>query len=1168
MSGAAQRIAAFNFRTVTATPNQTRYVRSELAEAGSYMISMGHLVQGQLDETRFRAAATQLVLRHDALRTSFDIIQGAVQARISEEPQFQYHSCRLADDSLSAFRSWALPLVFEDVDPRVPGSLIRVLVANLGEQWRFTIAAHHATTDGFSRGVMTRELLKLYAGEDLPSAPSYYDIDIKAAQDPSELRAVNDLVTALPQPVRLIGDGFETGEESSAGHFVERSFDDLSRSVRMTAKSIGTTKFGLFSAVYALGLHGYSGETQVSSFFQTSGRKVFGASNSIVGPYSNTLPLDLSFDPGRAFGSFARDLAKQVGNTVALERAPILDAVLAAQKGPSVSINMFPPAARIKAGALEVGPREFLDRRTEFDLNLVWAEDGGVLTARAFYDKAHLSDTRARLFLDQQARLLRAVLADPAASCRDILKQARSGAEALLPQGTTVPTPRHRLHNAFLEWAARTPDAVALVTSKDRLTYKALADRLRARVAGLQDAGAGPGNCVVIFAQRDPALVEALLAVSASGASFAIIDASYPPARISQMFDRLEARFVIEAGAELPPDLRSGRTLVACGDPARARVIDGPPRDAACHMFTSGTTGQPKLISHPDQTVQRFVAWQAATLALDTPVVTMMMAGLAHDPTLRDVLLPLSHGGTVAVPTPCEMATPERLRALMATAQCNVVRFSPASARLLTTGASQDHRFDHLCAIFWGGERLPRSVVAEWQSRVPKARQFNVFGTTETPQAFLIHEIQRNAPPAGEIPLGRTLPWTGAAVLAEDATPVAIGEVGELTAMLADPIIGANDKLSETKGAGALRHFTGDLAYMMPGGEITFAGRRDGQVKINGFRVELGEIEAFAEGISGVKQATALVADDRILLFVLAPGTSVAEGTVKARLAQNVPAYMVPAQILVLDGFPATPNGKVDKPALVALAAKAARAETGKPDAQPKGAEEIAISKLLARNTNRTFVARNQSLADLGIDSIGTIEARLDLEGAGFTLPDGWQWLTVSELAAQQPAAKSSGSASKRWIAMGRMDSFILIRALAIAVIVAFHTGLKLPVGASIILFVLTGFAFVRMQLPAILRDDHAGRILTLMARLIVPMAAISLVYYLKHTVMDNDAHLSTLLPYRNLAPFFEFMVLGRDHYQIQLEFLWFLHSYLQMFLVIGVLLAVPRIRALLRRDL
>lgn len=1155
-------------RCELASGNQRRYVRAELAGQGSYMIPLGHLVEGPFDEAAFRQAAHALVRRHEALRTRFEISGQEVLALVYPEPEAICATCALSDASLSAFRAWALPKIFKDVNPRERGSLIRFLAADLGDSWRFTIAAHHAITDGFSRGVMARELLKLYAGEALEPPGSYYAF--KAGdQAEADDRDIKERVEALPEPIRLIGDGSAEDKETGTGQFVQRDFVDVSKHLRARAKSMGATRFSVLSGIYALGLAGFAGSRDLSTFFQSEGRKCLGAPNSVVGPFSNTLPLNLAIDLDEDFGAFVRGLSRQVHDMVALESAPILDATLDAQRAPSVSINMFPPAPRIAAGDLAVGPREFLDRRTEFDLNLVWAEDRRVLSARAYYDGALLSEERVGLFLEMQERLLAAVLVNSERSCRELLADARAGHEVISPPVTTEPEPEQRLHERFFDWAERTPDATAIVTTGGEMTYEALRDDAYAVMDALQSVGVTSSDRVAVFAERSPRLVAAMLGVSATGASFTVIDASYPVQRVAHMLRSLDTQFVLLAGAEAPDGLGDLTVIRPSGGPVvnRPFVTQGAPRSVAYHLFTSGTTGTPRLVSHADQSVQRFIDWQFSSLELDRPVATMMLAGLSHDPTLRDVFLPLSYGGRIAIPAPCEMADPVALRSLFREARCNVVRFSAATSRLLTAGKALDAPFPDLRAIFWGGERLPRASVRQWRDMAPAARQFNVFGTTETPQAFLIHEIGSEDTLRREIPLGRVLPWTGVRLIDGDGATVSTGEVGEMVADLADPAIGAHDPTGPEIDGEARRHFTGDLAYQLSDGLIYFAGRRDSQVKINGYRVELGELEATAEGVDGVEHARAIFENGNLRLFVLADPRAVTAKDIKFALHRSLPSYMWPVQVMILSEFPTTPNGKVDEAALSEIAAEARIAHIDRPVDAPVGAAEAAIASVLSRNTGGAQVGRTQSLDDLGADSLSTVETRIDLEALGLSLPDDWPWLSVADLARIQPNAVIGEDASKGLLQNVPTEAFLVMRAIAIVSVVTFHSGVPLVPGASLILFVMAGYAFARLQLPGILREESARRVWALMARLLVVLVPVSLVYYAKHAIFDGDAHLSTILPYRNFAELVDILLLGRDGLGIQLPWLWFLHVYLQIFAIFGVVLSSARIRALLAAD-
>ena len=407
-------------RVFAASTNQVRYVLAELSKMGSYMISVGHMVVGPFDERAFHHAAQALVARHEALRTRFHFDEGHVSAIVSPGATPRIHQCQMSDERFSAFRTWALPLIFDDVNPLADGSLIRFLVADYGARWRFTIAAHHAITDGFSRGTMNTELLKLYAGETLTEAQSYYTF---AQGHPARAEcsdAVRRLVDDLPKPAQLARDGVADTEDA-AGRFVKHSFAGQARQIRTVSKAIGTTKFGFLAAVYAIALSRFSMGDDVSTFFQTEGRKVLGAPNSVIGPFTNTLPLNARFDPNQGFADVARTLAETTKRTIALEGEPVLGATIAAGKAPGVSINMFPPAGRITAGDLEIGPREFLDRRTEYDLNLVWSDDQGEVNARAFYNASNLSEDRVTLFVAFLARILDAALANPDRTCREIL---------------------------------------------------------------------------------------------------------------------------------------------------------------------------------------------------------------------------------------------------------------------------------------------------------------------------------------------------------------------------------------------------------------------------------------------------------------------------------------------------------------------------------------------------------------------------------------------------------------------------------------------------------------------------------------------------------------------------------------------------------------------------
>ncbi|WP_170168758.1 AMP-binding protein [Rhodovulum iodosum] len=1152
-----------------ATANQTRYVTAELAGVGSYMISMGHRVEGTLDAERLRRAFAEVVGRHDALRTGFAVQGAAVHALVFPEPHFSYHHTTLADAGPEAFRAWALARVFDGVRPGDPSTLVRLLAAEGPGYWRFAVALHHANSDGFSRGVVNKELLKLYAGETLPAPGSYFTfVDGKQAA-PVDDSALAAFTAALPGPARIPADGRAGAGDDALGLFVEREIDGVSPGIRATAKATGATKFGVLSAVYALGLHAFTGETRLSSFFQSEGRRAVGAPNSVVGPFSNTLPLDLSVEPDLAFGDFARLMTERVHATLSHETAPVLDHVIGARKAPNVSLNMFPPAARIRAGTLQVGPREFLDRRTEYDLNLVWTEDGGVLRGRGFYDARQLSAERVALFLDLQARLIAAVLDDPERPCRQIVEAARAGRAARLPAAAAGAPPDGCIHDAFFARAAADPDAPAIITSNGTTSYGALRAQALRIAAALAGAGVAAEKPVAILTGRGPEMVAAMLGVSAAGASFAVIDASYPAERVAAMLEVLGARRVICADGGLAAGLPEHLEVLSPADAQDAQRPHGVARAQAYHLFTSGTTGRPKRITHPDATLMRFVAWQAGRMTGPTPPRTMMVAGLSHDPVMRDIFLPLSTGGAVAIPDSAEMADPAALRRLLRQARADIVHLTPASGRLLTLGAGAGETFGHVRVVVWGGDVLSPGTVTAWRRRAPAARQFNLYGTSETPQAALIHEVA-GADLAGQrVPVGAPVPWTGVRLEDGHGTPVGPGELGEIVIELADPVLGAHDGPHGAAGRPAQVHRTGDLGVLMPRTGVHFIGRRDGQVKLNSIRIELSEVAAQAEWVPGVHQAEALLSEGEgaeLCLFAVAGQAEVTDASLRAALHRALPGSMVPGRVHLLDRLPVTPNGKIDKAALMAhdAAARAAPRETRSP---LSGHTETAIAAILSQNSGLNVDDSTVCLADLGADSLSVIETRIALEKLGLDLPDGWEWMSVAALAGHAGARIPTPRSLPGWVRPIRLDSFIALRTLAIAYIVAHHSGIHKFGGGSVMLIALAGFAFGRLQLPAILRDDRTGRLWALLVKLLVPLVPSALLIFAVHSYVGNSPHPSAVLFYENLSPFIDTVLLQKVNTHHHITLLWFLHAYLQLFLVIAVLLTFARLRTAAAAD-
>ncbi len=1141
-------------RKVPASRNQARYVKAELSGTASYMIAVGHEVSGPLDKRRLRKACLSLLQRHDALRTHFEVSHGNINAIIEEQPRLFLETVKLRDRSFENFQDWATPRVFRNVDPFKRGSLVRFFVADYGDAWRFTIAGHHAITDGVSRGVMNRELLKLYGGETLSSVGSYYDShSLEPAPQTNDLEA---WVQSLPESAVLFSESSQSENEALPGVFEKMHFPELSKTVRRLAKVCKATRFNILSAVYALSLKSASSSSTMSSFFQSEGRKAVGASNSVVGPYSNTLLLDLSFHSDQSFSGLAQQLGSRTKEALSKECEPVMEAIHAALKAPSISLNMFPPAPRIAVEGLSVGVREFLDRRTEYHLNLVWSEDAGDLTARAFYDPSVMSSERVKHILRAQQVILSMALEDPSRTCEDLIKTAREPIEIKSIDGQRYDEVGASLHTKFEKNALAQPRATAIATSQDVISYEQLAARMRMYSEALHADGFREGQTVALIAHRVSDLVAAMLGVSKAGGQFAVIDAKLPQSRVDQLIEQLKPSHLISlARSDLAKGLEAPISI--------SKRVSYPHRSdsqIAYHLFTSGSTGRPKKVSHPATTLQRFVSWQTDTLSLKAPI-TLMLAGLSHDPIMRDIFLPLHHGGTVVIPFDCEMANPERLRDLVSNHRVNILHMTPSLGRLLTIGAP-NWRCPSIVGLFWGGERLTRRVSESWRPRALNARQFNLYGATETPQASLIHEIGQTET-NDRIPIGRPMPWTNVQILGASEDETGVWEVGQIVVDLADPVLGVNDA-GHTRSTSASRvHYTGDLGFITPDRRVQFIGRLDEQINLNGNRIELGEIEAAACAIDGVEAVCAVVSKNptpELRLFVSGDTRVLEVDGIRSVLAQTLPSEAQPHRIEIMHRLPVTSNGKIDRMTLQGLS-EVSETPNLTNASEPLNAEERFLAGLLGKYTDQSSPSRNESLRDLGVDSLSVIEVRLALEEAGYELPDAWDILPIRTLP-QYRASASSQIGLSAGFSLHKMDVLAVLRCLAIGSIVLHHAGVTFLTGASIALFALTGYSIGRLQAPAIFNDGKTGRLWAMIARLLVPLIAVSIGLFTIHTIRGNDPHPAILFFGVNFVPFIELGMQQSEISQRDEGWLWFLHAYLQMFVIMAIIISIPRVFA------
>ncbi|MGA5759621.1 amino acid adenylation domain-containing protein [Nonomuraea bangladeshensis] len=437
--------------------------------------------------------------------------------------------------------------------------------------------------------------------------------------------------------------------------------------------------------------------------------------------------------------------------------------------------------------------------------------------------------------------------------------------------------------------------------------------------------------------------------------------------------------------------------------------------------FTSGTTGEPKPVVAAEEPLARFLDWYAAEFALTADDRFALLAGLAHDPLLRDVWTPLTLGATLHVPAQDRVRDPARLAAWLRERAITVAHVTPQLATLIAAAGVE---LPDLRLVVFGGDRLTFADVARFAAVAPKARLVNAYGTTETPQAQAVHELTGQVGTSGDpVPVGHGVDGAELLVLDAGGAPAAVGELGEVVVRsrrLAQAYAGDDEltrsRFSREPGGGPARYRTGDLGRYDPDGRVVPAGRADGQVKIRGHRVELGEVEAALAAHPGVLAAAARAAEQPggpvLHAYAVPAGAAVQAGELRRHLAARLPDYAVPAELVLLPALPLTPNGKVDR---AALPAPPPRAAAG-PGQEPATATERLVAGVWREVLGLPRVAADANFFEIGGHSLATAQVQARLAAAlGREVPivDLFRFPTVRTLAAHLDGERRTPGAER-----------------------------------------------------------------------------------------------------------------------------------------------------------
>jgi amino acid adenylation domain-containing protein len=1047
-------------RVVTSTEAQREiWLAAKLGEQASlaYNEAVALHLHGALDRAALLDALQALVDRHDALRASFGpdgetfcVAAGVTLAVRQTALDALDPAARAA--ALEERRAAAVLQPFE----LESGPLFRAELVCLGEREHvLLLCAHHLVCDGWSWWVIVRELGALYGlrsgagGAALPPAPSFADYALRLAE-PADRRAsaadeawwvahhahrapALDLPGDRPRPPRR---GFASARED---HLLDA---DVVGALRQLGARHGASLFAVLLGSFAGLLGRLAGQDEVVLGIPAAAQANEGLGN-LVGHGVNLLPLRCSADPALPFAQVLAAASNELLDALEHQRCTFgrllqqLDIARDPARLPLVSVLFNIDQALEQEGAAFPGLRlDFasVPRRCEnFELFVNAVQEHGSLRLECQYNTGLFDAATVRRWLRAYETLLRAAAAQPdcpLGALPLVDAQARRELVALQSPPRDWDGRPATMHGAFERQARATPERIALRCGGETLTYRALDERANRIAHGLIAQGVRPGNLVGIALERGPAMLAALLGTLKAGAGYVPLDPGFPAERLAYMVaDAGLAALLTQQSLAARFDL-PGRPLIALDAPppgwdalpatAPAPAVD--PSSIAYVIYTSGSTGRPKGVAIPHRAVANFLASMAERPGLRADDRLLAVTTLSFDIAVLELLGPLGVGGEVVLASREQALDGTALAALLADHGITLMQATPATWRLLLQAGWQGGAgFRALC----GGEALAPDLAAALLQRCGEL--WNLYGPTETTVWSTCAKVAPDQPITIGTPIANTSVW----VLDERRQLCPLGVPGELWIGGAGVALGylhrpeltaerfVDDPFSDLPGARLYR--TGDRGRWRPDGTLEHLGRADFQIKLRGFRIEPGEIEAQLAGQPPVTQALVVMREDRPgdarLVAYLVSETPVDEAALRSRLRERLPEYMLPQHFVVLPALPLLPNGKIDRARLPAPLAAAAPVGA---HAAPRDELERQVAQAMAAVLGGLEPGLDDDFFERGGHSLlaAQLTARLNRDlGLALPLRTLFEAPTVARLAAAIRAAGAAGKPAPRAIA-------------------------------------------------------------------------------------------------------------------------------------------------------
>ena len=956
--------AAEPVQTVPLTEGQKEiWLVTQLGEDASraYNESITLHLHGSLNLAAMRTALQSVVSRHDALRITFS----------PDGEQQQIHPVMIIEASLhdlthvyeSERESQVSALLASEAQrpfDLVQGPLLRARIIRLEDKYHLLVLTiHHIVTDGWSFGIVLRELRALYAAEcqenacQLPEPMPFCEYALRESTQQQKPQVTTDDVFWFEKfsdavPVMDLPLDHPRPPVQTYNGAVQHSTIDaaLRDELKLLSEQQGSTLFMTLLAGFQALLHRLTGQDDIVIGVAAAGQLAV-QGTTLVGYCINMLPLRSKLNGDSTFAEYMSSVRKN-----------LLDAhdhqnFLASRLLKQLNLKRDPsrlPIFTVVFNLDQSQPISFFDLQVEvnlnpngsskFDLFFNVTDTPTGLLVDCEYNPDLFEQHTIKRWTEYYQTLLSGVAANPESRSSELPLMSEAERFQLLSGWNNTRNEysgTDRLHELFEAQVELTPDAAAVIFEDEQLTYRELNRRANQLAHHLRRLGVGRGDVVGICMERSPEMVLGLLAILKAGGAYLPLDPKDPRERLTLMLEDAQSRLVLtqeRLPARLPDD--TAQLLYLDADAARfaQEPTDNPvsevtAEDLAYVIYTSGSTGRPKGVMNTHGGICNRLLWMQDAYQLTADDRVLQKTRYSFDVSVWEFFWPLITGASLVLARPAGHQDSAYLALLIAEQQITTLHFVPSMLQVFI-GEQGLEQCTSVRRVVCSGEALPFEVQEQFFVR-HGAELYNLYGPTEAAVDVTHWRCERGTS-RRTVPIGRPIANTRMYVLDAGLRPVPPGVTGELfiggrglaRGYLKRPELTAErfipDAFADEPGTRLYR--TGDVARHLPGGELEFVGRVDHQVKVRGFRVETGEIEVALRAQEGVREAVVITREEtgggkRLVAYVVSEaGHELSGGSLRAALHGGLPDYMVPAAFVVMGELPLTANGKLDRSAL------------------------------------------------------------------------------------------------------------------------------------------------------------------------------------------------------------------------------------------------------------